>query len=56
MKIFVVCRRSKSTGRLRLAGLAFRLDSYYLPRAAAFEALSGFLVPSPERDDLSAFS
>ena len=28
----------------------------YLPRAAAFEALSGFFVPSPERDAASVFS
>jgi cell shape-determining protein MreC len=27
-----------------------------LPRAAAFEALSGFLLLSPERDDVSIFS
>jgi len=28
----------------------------YFPRAAAFEALSGFLVPSPEREADSIFS
>jgi hypothetical protein len=45
---------SKDPASLRI--VLAELFDYYFPRAAALEALSGFLVPSPERDDASIFS
>ena len=45
-------------GKVRAGSQAGPCDvsGYCLPRAAAFDAFNGFLVPSPERDAASIFS